>query len=487
MENTGHDGKLFAVRTPLSDLSLSVLFWIRQKRWFLIAILVGIVLFWLVPQPQGISEAGFNTITILIIALILIITEPLPLPAVAMLIIFMQVVFGISTANNVAAAFMNDAVFFIMGSLMLAVAIVNQGLDKRLALGIIRVTGNSTWRIVAGFTLIAALLSSFIGEHTVTAMLMPVGLTLVRYSSKDPRKIAGLAAVLLFSIAYGATIGSIGTPSGGGRNAIMINFWNEFGVSGINYLTWMKYVYPMVLIEIPLTVVILLWTFKPEQKVLDSAVRKLVIDVAKAGRISGKEITAIILFITIFLGWIFLSESIGLGMIALMGVFLYLAFDLVEWNELNRNTNWGVILLFGAAISIGIQMKTTGAAAWLAASVVDTLQLVIGNLAILQGSVAVLLTGGMSNLLSSSATVAVVGPIVLNLGGDPVLLGFATAIASAFGYFTAVAAPACTIIYSSGLVKASDFLKAGWKMGIMSILVLLALAMIWWPIIHVGN
>ena len=89
-------------------------------------------------------------------------------------------------------------------------------------------------------------------------------------------------------------------------------------------------------------------------------------------------------------------------------------------------------------------------------------------------------------MLSSSATVAVVGPIVLNLGGDPVLLGFATAISSAFGYFTAVAAPACTIIYSSGLVKASDFLRAGWKMGVMSVTVLLLLATLWWPLIHSG-
>lgn len=307
----------------MSTILTTSLFWIRQKRWFLIAVLLGAAMFWLIPRPEALSSSGFNTITILSIALILIITEPLPLPAVAMLIIFMQVVFGISEANEVASAFMNDAVFFIMGSLMLAVAIVHQGLDKRLALGVIKLTGNRTWRIVAGFTIIAALLSSFIGEHTVTAMMMPVGLTLVRYSSQDPRKVLGLSAVLMFSIAYGATIGSIGTPSGGGRNAIMLNYWSEFGFGGINYLTWMKYVYPMVLIEIPLTVMILLWTFKPEQRSLDSAVRKLAVDVARAGKIRGREITAIILFLLVFLGWIFLSERVGLGMIAIMGVFLY--------------------------------------------------------------------------------------------------------------------------------------------------------------------
>lgn len=426
---------------------------------------------------------AYDALIIISMALILIVTEPLPLPAIAMLMLFMQVVLGIDTANNVASAFMNDAVFFIMGSLMLAVAIVSQGLDKRLALAIIWLTGHKTWRIVAGFTAISAILSSFIGEHTVTAMMMPVGLTLVRYAHKNPRKVAGLTAALLFSIAYGATIGSVGTPSGGGRNVIMLNYWDQFGVASVSYLEWMKFVYPIVLVQIPITVVILLTTFRPEMDNLDSAVRKLVVDVAHAGKIKPREWLAIALFGLVFLGWVTLSETVGLGVIALMGVFLYLAFGLVDWNDLNRRTNWGVILLFGAAISIGIQMNDTGAAQWLANKIILGMSQVVDNAVLMQGSVSVLLTGFMSNILSSSATVAVVGPIVLDLGGNQLLIGYSTAIASAFGYFTAVAAPACTIIYSSGLVNSKDFLRAGWKMGIMSILSLIGLALIWWPMI----
>lgn len=463
---------------------IDILFWLRQKKWLLFALIYGMAMHFFVSPPADLNMAAFDALIIISMALILIITEPLPLPAIALFMLFMQVVLGIDTANNVASSFMNDAVFFIMGSLMLAVAIVSQGLDKRLALGIIKVTGHKTWRIIAGFTAISAILSSFIGEHTVAAMMMPVGMTLVRYAHKDPRKVAGLTAAILFSIAYGATIGSIGTPSGGGRNVIMMNYWTEFGAGTVSYLEWMKYIYPMVLFQIPFTVIILLWTFKPEQNNLDSAVRKLVVDVARAGKIKAREWMAIILFALVFIGWVFLSEDFGLGIIALVGVFLYLAFGLVEWSELNRKTNWGVILLFGAAISIGIQMNQTGAAEWVAGVIISNLSQVISSPEVLQGSVSVLLAGIMSNILSSSATVAVVGPIVLDLGGDKILIGFTTAIASAFGYFTAVAAPACTIIYSSGLVKSKDFLRAGWKMAVLSVLSLLGLALFWWPVLR---
>lgn len=461
----------------------NLIYWITQKKWLIIAIAFGVFLY-IIPTPQGLSNNGYHTLIIVAVALILIIFEPVPLPAVAFFILFMQVIITDATPNEVASSFMSDAVFFIMGSLMLAVAIVKQGLDKRLALGIIRMTGNKTWRIVAGFTAISAILSSFIGEHTVVAMMMPVGLTLIRNTSKDPSKIIKLSSILLFSIAYGAIIGSVGTPSGGGRNVIMLEYWSDFGIGNISYLTWMKYAYPMVILQIPLTVLILWWTFTPEKKTIDTGVRKLVIQVAKSGKMTGNEILSILLFVLVFMGWIFFGEKIGLGFVALIGVFLYLIFGLVEWSDLNRSTNWGVILLFGATISIGLAMKKTGAAEWLAMGALDTLNSFFHNIDYSRAGIAVILTGVLSNILNSSATIAVVGPIVLNLGGDPVLLGFATAIASAFGYFTVVAAPACMIIYSSGMVKTKDFLKAGWKMGIMSVFMLFLVSFYWWPFLQ---
>lgn len=461
---------------------VDIIYWATQRKWLLIALLFGAVLY-LLPTPHGLTSNGYHTLIIVLIAILLIIYEPIPLPAVAMLILIFQVLFGIATPNEVAASFMSDAVFFIMGSLMLAVAIVSQGLDTRLALGIINITGHKTWRIVAGFVTVCAVLSSFIGEHTVTAMMMPVGLTLVRHTSSDPKKIARLTALILFSIAYGSAMGSIGTPSGGGRNVIIMGYLSQFGMGSLSYLEWMKYAYPVLLVEIPLAVMLLWWTFRPEKTILDSAVRKLKVQVAKSGNITGRQLVSIGVFVLVFLGWVFLSPTIGLGIIALFGVVLYLAFGLVEWQDLNRNTNWGVIMLFGAAISLGLQMKDTGAALWVATKVIETLKIVTGDLDIIRSFVSIFLTAGLTNFLSSAATVAVLGPIVLNMGGDAVIITLATALASAFGYMTVVASPTCMIIHSSGLVKPSDYFRGGWKMTLMSIAVLFLFIHLFWPLL----
>ncbi len=457
-----------------------LLYWVTRKKWLIAAFAISIFLFY-IPSPESLSPEGHRTLIIVVIALILIIGEVIPLPAVAILILILEVVFGIDTPNGVATSFMSDAVFFIMGSLMMAVAIVSQGLDKRLALGIIKLTGNKTWRIVFGFVAISSILSSFIGEHTVAAMMLPVALTLIRNTSDDPKTVHRLSTILLFSIAYGCAMGSIGTPSGGGRNVIMIGYISEFGLGNISYLEWIKYAYPMLLLEIPIAAALLWMTFKPDQRILDSAVRKLKVKVTKAGKMTGNQMMAIGIFILVFLGWVFLSPYLGLGIVALIGVFLYLSFGLIEWHDINRNTNWGVILLFGAAISLGIQMKETGAAEWVATQSINGMSMVIDDLGFMQWFISVFLTGILTNFLSNAATVAVLGPIVLDMGGNPIILGISTSIASAFAYLTIVASPTCMIIHSSGLVKSSDYLKAGWKLFVISIFLLFLISNLYWP------
>ena len=138
------------------------LYWVSQKRWLLYAIVISSVMYHL-PYPSDISTDAYRTLILTLIVIILIISEAVPLPGIALLIAVLQVVFAIAEPSEVAATYMSDAVFFIMGSLMLAVAIVKQGLDARLTLVILAITGASVRSIMWGFYIIAILLTSFMG------------------------------------------------------------------------------------------------------------------------------------------------------------------------------------------------------------------------------------------------------------------------------------------------------------------------------------
>ena len=468
---------------------------IWERRWFFITMVAGLLAM-AAPAPEGLSHDGQIVLVMSLMATMLFITEPVPLPTVALLLVIGQVVLLGVPSDKVAKSLMSDSVLFIMGSLMLAVAVVKQRLDKRIALAIVRMTGTSVFWISFGITAVCGMLASFIGEHTVAAMMLPVGVTLITLTSSDPKKVKNLAAVLLLSISYGCAIAGIGTPSGGARNAIMIGYWKEFFFDPTNpetrryimdYLTWMVYAYPMFLVQLPLVSALLFWTFKPEYRDLSRAVARLRTQVMMDGPLKPMDWFAIGIFIMTIVGWITLSESLGLGIVAILGASAFLVAGLVRWADINSGVNWGVVLLYAAAISLGVEMKETGAAEWVAQSFIGLLTpFGAGHGVGLMAAVAVLTTA-VTNTMTAGAAVAVLGPVVLKTasvsGDDPLTIGFITAISSAFAYITAAAHPAFTIIYASGYLKARDFFRAGWRMTLASIVLLMLAATFYWPLI----
>lgn len=471
------------------------LYYFYEKRWFFIAMAVGAILLSLSP-PAGLSREAQIVLTMTVVAVILFVTEPVPLPTVALLIICGEVFILGNDSSKVAKSLMTDSVLFIMGSLMLAVAVVKQKLDKRIAWLIVRMTGTRTSRIAFGITAVSGLLASFIGEHTVAAMMLPVGMTLIALTSEDPRKVRNLAAVLLFSISYGCSIAGIGTPSGGARNAIMIGYWREFFYDPTNpethrflidYMTWMLYAYPMFLIQIPIVTGILLWTFRPEYRDISRAVVKLRAQIDKEGPMKTKDWMSVAIFFAVLIGWITISGKYGMGTVAVAGAAVFLIAGLVKWEDVNSGVNWGVVLLYATAISLGVQMEATGAAKWVAETFLRALEPLGAHDGIGLWAAVAALTTAVTNTMSNGAAVAVLGPIVLKLsvaaGESPIVIGFITAISSAFAYLTVVGTPACTIVYASGYLKTTDFLVVGWKMVLASIVVMLLAASVYWPLL----
>jgi sodium-dependent dicarboxylate transporter 2/3/5 len=255
----------------------------------------------------------------------------------------------------------------------------------------------------------------------------------------------------------------------------------------MDYLTWSIYAFPMFLIRLPIVAAILVFTFRPETTDMSRSVSRLRTQVIMDGPLKPSGWLTILIFCLTILGWIFLSQHLGLGVIALIGVAAFLVFGLVRWEDINSGVNWGVVLLYAAAISLGVEMTDTGAADWVAKSFLALLDNIGAGSGLGFNAAISILTIGVSNTMTAGAAVAVLGPVLLNTahvaGQDPIIAGFVTAISSAFGYLTPAAQPAFTIIYASGYLKGRDFFKIGSRMMIVSVIILLGLASLYWPFI----
>ncbi|HSG05331.1 MAG TPA: SLC13 family permease, partial [Nitrospiria bacterium] len=236
--------------------------------------------------------------------------------------------------------------------------------------------------------------------------------------------------------------------------------------------------------QIPIVAYVLIKTFRPEVTDLSRSIEHLKDRVSEEGTMKVQDWFTVGVFSLTVLLWVTVSDRIGLGTTAMIGVGLYLMSGIARWEDYSRGINWGVIFIYAGAISLGITMKDTGAAQWVAQSVLNALVPfgIDGGIPLL--FFMALFTMAVATVLSSGATVGLLAPVTLHMadmtGTSVIAAGLITAVASAFTFMTVFGSPACNMVYSSGLVQRLDFFKAGWKMSLVSIMILFGVLMNYW-------
>jgi solute carrier family 13 (sodium-dependent dicarboxylate transporter), member 2/3/5 len=423
-------------------------------------------------------------LAIFALAVFLWATEALPLGATDLMVGVMLYLFCILPINEISKAYMKDAVFFIFGILAVAVGVAKTGLDKRIGLILLsRIKSAKAFGFI--FLPLLAMSASFLSEHALVALLIPVlmGIYKVTCRMYGVEKDRALAVFLLLGICFAANHGGPGSPAAGGRNAIMVGYFMEYGAA-IPFLQWMKYGMPFV----PLMGVVIggYMYIRLKSKFLVKDVNPSEVvkaEVAKMPKFGGKEAMMSVILVCLVVAWIVLGEHAGLGGPTLYAVVAMFLCRIVTWDDIQDGVAFDVVGLYAAACAMGVGLKFTGGALWLANTFVAILPDFIAHGDMLAIGISVL-TGTMTNFMSDGATVAALGPIVLpmaDLAGVHVWkLGLACAFSSSFANFLVVGTPNNAIAFGMGkdpetgerLLSVFDFVKYGLPITILAWLVL---------------
>ena len=281
------------------------------------------------------------------------------------------------------------------------------------------------------------------------------------------------------------------SPTGGARNALMIGFLGDYGID-VSFMQWISMGVMYTVVMSAVMAFLLPMLFKPEVDDLSEAVGLLKKDLQKHGAMTSQQkLVAAVMMLVVFL-WItdkslvkdILGFSLGLGGIAVTGAVLYMLFGLTSWKDYEDKVSWGVIVLYAGCISLGSVFKVTGASSWFA----DQIMMLVAPLGLNSGVGLVILMcvigAVLTNLMSAGATVAVIGPVVLDMaissGTNPVLVGVGLAIATSMAYWLVIGTPASSIVYASGQLESKDFIRMatlGWP---AALLALSAIIILWW-------
>jgi len=431
----------------------------------------------------GLSQEARGALAAFAAAVFLWGTNSLPLAVTGVLVLFLLPMSGALPAKEVYAYFGSDAVFFILGALILASPVMRSGLSTRLALLAVRRFGERPRRLVATLLFTPALMSFFISEHAVVAMLFPLVVELVRAARARPG--GRLGTVLFLALAWGAIIGGTATLLGGARAPLALGMLEAATGDRIGFMSWLLATLPVVF-GLLLVALFLLWHLVPKGNAVSGLERYLEARVRALGPFSSREKKTLGLMLLVVALWIFFGETWGLGSVALFGVVLAFVIGVADWQEVEEDVNWGVFLMYGSAIALASALKATGAAAYLAEAIFQGVGypfLALTGVVIM----ALFLTEAMSN----AAAVAVLMPVALavatTFGLSPEAVTLGVAMPAGLAFLLPVSTPAIAIVVGSGYVRPLEAFRYGFWLKLAGLVLFLGAAFLYWPWIGFGG
>ena len=458
------------------------------------------------------TEAGRAAVAIGVFMAALWMTEALPLPVTSLLPIVLFPLAGVLTLDEAVRPYADKVIFLFMGGFMLALAMEKWGLHKRIALMIVLIVGTRPARLVGGFMLASALLSMWVSNTATTVMMLPIGVSIIAITLERlrnaghefafdetgaPRPDTGagslkFATCLMLGIAYGASIGGVGTIIGTPPNAFLVGFLErEMGVT-IGFGQWMLVGVPVAAVFLLLAWLVLTKLLYPSRIEDIPGGRELIRqELRKLGPMSRGEWTVFVVFMLTALAWMLrqpltqwewlLAHAPGLARlddaaIAIIAAVALFAIPVnarrgvftLDWHTAVK-LPWGVLLLFGGGLSLAGAIKATGVDAWIGQHVAamggaPTLLIVVLVIALV-----IFLTELTSNTATAATFLPILAGVAMGMDISPLLLVVPAAMAASFAFMMPVATPPNAIVFGSGHVTIGQMVRAGFVLNLLGV------------------
>lgn len=458
------------------------------------------LLVWLTPI-SGLTPEAHTLLAVMTLVCLWWITEPIPIPVTSLVGPTLCVVLGVVKMKDAFAAFANPTIFLFMGGFIIAKALMVNGIDKRIAYGIMsmRWVGDSPRRIFLAIGLACMLCSGWISNTATAAMMFPIALGLleaIREMMAARGKTINLKTYkystgLMLMTAYACSIGGVLTPIGTPPNIIMLGFLDELSGINIGFFQWMVWGFVAMVVYFVIAYVVLSWLFPSDVKHIEGAQEFIAAKVAGLGRWTVAQKSTLAGFILAVVLWVtpgILSIFLGSGsevlktynrlfpeaVAALLGalVLFFLPGNkkkgggrerALKWKDAVAGVEWGTLLLFGGGLAMGGLMYSTGLSEWIGEGISSAM----GGEPTQVGIVAVFCVVSllMSELTSHTAATNMVGPLAIGTavaaGFSPVPVAVGVALSASLGFMLPVSTPPNAIVYASGYVPITKMIKSG--------------------------
>lgn len=438
------------------------------------------------PWAQGLDPKAQRALAIFMVCIVLWVFNLLPLMITSILALVLPPIMGVMPAQEAYSLFGNKVIFFLLGAFILAAALSRSGLAERITLTALRLSGGSPRRLSIGIYVTGAVLSTVMSEHAVAALLFPIVLELCRVMELEPRR-SSLGRLLFLSMAWGCISGGVITLLGGARGPLALGILFQTTGTSIGFFEWVLDLLPASLLTLGAGYGLLALFFPIEKTQAAPAEEFLRKRERKLGRLSVRELAVGAIMAATIYSWVMFEHVLGLAEVSLLAVVALFALRLINWREVEESVNWGVVLMYGGAVALGFTLSKSGAAHWLAESLLQGSSPSPFALIALLAVLTILLTEAVSN----AAVVSVLMPLGLALAEplsvDPKAVTYAIAYVSGLPHVLPMGTPALALAFSSGYLRVRHSVVAGLAFNLVLLVIFLIMVKFYWPLMNMGS
>jgi len=449
-------------------------------------------------QPQDLSSSGVYTAAIVAWMAIWWVTESAPIAVTALLPLALFGPLEITSIRSAANSYAHPIIFLFLGGFIVALAIENSNLHRRIALNLLVRSSKSASAVVGSFMFVSALLSMWMTNTATTIMLLPIAMSVVLMmraclDEADQPAINAFAVALLLAIAYSASVGGMTTLVGTAPNAFIAAYVSEQLGREISFLTWMMVGVPAAAMMLPIIWLVLTKiAFKVTLTMTDEARESIVEQRNSLGQFSVAEKRTLIIFLLLILGWMGrpILQSFGLfdtlndTSIAIAAAIAVCVTPrqkgspmLVTWGDTDR-VPWGVLLLLGGGLSMASAITTSGLAGYVGTHLGELGALHFTVLIVAMVAAMIFITEVSSNTASTATFVPIAAGVAIALQQQAESLIVPLTLAASCAFMLPVATPPNAIVFGAGEVKTQHMMKAGIWLNVLAVPVLTLVALL---------
>ena len=477
-------------------------------------VLAPIVFFGLWLTPMGLAPGAQAMAAIMALVMVLWLSEALPLAVTAMFGPMLAIVLGVAPARNALAPFADPVIFLFIGSFILAQAMFVHGVDRRIAYTALSIPAISAspLRILIVYAAVCALVSMWISNTATTAMMFPIGLSiighLVRGARHQQEEVRRFAMAMMLLTSFAASVGGMGTPVGTPPNLIGIGMLEKIVGAQVSFFAWMAMGVPLVLLLFAFLIGQFYLSAARRLPTVEGSTDMIRLEYQKLGPMTAGQRNVLIAFGTTVLLWVLpgllvltgfgdtsvarrLETSIPEGIAAMIGALLLFILPsdwksrrfTLTWDEAVK-IDWGVVLLYGGGLAVGELAFSTGLAqafgaaitSWLPAQ--STLSLTtIFTLA------AIVLSEAASNTASANMIIPVAIAVSQAAGVRPIEPVLGATLGASMGFMMPISTPPNAIVYSSGYVPISQMMRHGIWVDVVAFILIVTVVMLLGPVL----